>query len=116
MCSSDLAAVMVGLVFFGVMIVLQFAVWPAVYLISDDKATAYGSLTASWQIVMNNKATSVMLILVSMVLSMIGSTICYVGQIVTTPATMLLFAIAYLMMTNQPVAVPDAGDTTVSPS
>jgi hypothetical protein len=47
-----------------------------------------------------------LLLVVTIVLSIAGTMFCYVGHLITTPLTMLLLAVAYLLMTNQQVSDP----------
>ncbi|TWT81060.1 hypothetical protein CA13_25070 [Planctomycetes bacterium CA13] len=102
----------VGILGVGVMVILSFLaqwlLWPWVFVVSDGKGTALGSINAAVQISLNNKLTSVIVVVISVVLSMVGSSLCYVGQLVTTPFTLLIFAVGYLVLTNQPVSDPAA--------
>ncbi len=97
---------------FGILSIAGFAIqivlWPLPFIISDDKSTAMGAIRISFAVAMQNKLTSFLLILLQMVLSMVGSSICYVGLLVTQPLTLLVFAVAYLMMTRQAIADPKA--------
>tara|TARA_R110002049_G_scaffold4601_5_gene32683 strand:+ start:954118 stop:955149 length:1032 start_codon:yes stop_codon:yes gene_type:complete len=89
--------------FFVGTLMIQWLLWPWIFVVSDDKGTALGSITTGYQIARHNLLTSFLLIIISTVLSVLGSA-CYIGQVVTAPLTMLMFAIAYLMMTDQPIA------------
>jgi len=81
-------------------LVAQWLLWPWVFVVSDEQGTTLGSIGTGYQIAMHNKLTSLLLVIVSMVLSMVGSA-CYIGQLITTPLTILMFGVAYLQMTNQ---------------
>ncbi len=84
----------------------QWFLWPMPFIICDGKSTAIGSIRAGLVIAMHNKLTSFLLILISVVLSFVGSALCQVGQLVTTPLTLLMFAVAYLLITNQSISNP----------
>jgi hypothetical protein len=92
-------------IFMGV-ILLQFLIWPIPYVLADSKISVMSAFSTSAKIALHNKATSILLIILSFVLSTVGSSLCYVGQIVTFPLTLLMFAVAYLMLTNQTVSDP----------
>lgn len=88
--------------------VIQFFIWPWFYVVSDGKSTALAALRHSFGIAMHNKITSFLLVLISSVLSIAGTLTCYIGQLVTFPLSMLMFAVGYLLITNQPVRDPKA--------
>ncbi|TWU41218.1 hypothetical protein Q31b_26570 [Novipirellula aureliae] len=89
-----------------VIMVGQWLLWPWVFVVSDDKGSAIESIRIAYGISINNKLTSLLIVVFSFVLSTLGSMMCYVGHFVTTPATVLLFAVAYLMLTSQPISNP----------
>ncbi len=85
----------------GVSMIAYWFLWPWVFLISDGKATAWGALRLAYTLTMHNKATSILLVVIALVLSIAGASACYIGLIITQPLTNLMFAVAYLLMTNQ---------------
>ncbi len=86
--------------------IIQVLLWPLPFIIGDDKSTAMGAIRIAWAIAMQNKLPSFLLILIKMVLSLVGSSLCYVGLLATQPLTLILFTVAYLLMTRQKVADP----------
>ncbi|WP_345686420.1 hypothetical protein [Novipirellula caenicola] len=96
-------AMIVGTV---VMIAAQWLLWPWIFVVSDGRTSALGSIRVGYHITMSNKITSLLMVIVATVLSMAGSAACYVGQFVTAPLTMLLFAVGYLLLTNQAIDNP----------
>ncbi|WP_442509444.1 hypothetical protein SH528x_001015 [Novipirellula sp. SH528] len=84
----------------------QWLLWPWIFVVSDGKTSALASLRVGYNITMSNKVTSLLVVIISTVLSMAGSAACYVGQFVTTPLTMLMFAVGYLLLTNQAIDNP----------
>tara|TARA_R110002073_G_scaffold6599_1_gene38782 strand:+ start:2812 stop:3645 length:834 start_codon:yes stop_codon:yes gene_type:complete len=84
----------------------QWLLWPWIFVVSDGKTSALGSLRVGYHITMSNKVTSLLAVIIATVLSMAGSAACYVGQFVTTPLTMLMFAVGYLLLTNQAIDNP----------
>ncbi|TWU63332.1 hypothetical protein V7x_50720 [Crateriforma conspicua] len=97
----------VGVIFqLAAQFVFQFFMWPWLYSICCGKSTAMGAIADSFRIAMHNKLTSLLIVVVSIGLSLVGTLMCYVGLLVTTPASMLLTAVAFLMMSSQYVADP----------
>lgn len=86
--------------------VVYWLLWPWMFIVSDGKGTALGSIKAAYTLTMHNKLTSVFLIVIATVLSTAGTAACYVGLLVTQPLTNLMFAVAYLLMTNQQIDDP----------
>ncbi len=107
--NNGLMTVMTVLVFFAGVVLSMMAgwlFWSWPFIVSDGKGTAIGSMRAAISLTMHNKATSILLVVVACVLAIVGTTFCYVGHLITAPLTMLLFAVAYLLMTNQEVPDP----------
>ena len=67
-------------------------------------------LRIAHEITARNQLTAVFLTIIAIVLSLVGTAVFFVGHIVTLPLTLLLFAVAYLMMTGQPIADPSNSD------
>jgi len=89
-------------------LVAQWLLWPWVFVVSDDKGSTIESIRIAYQISINNKLTSLLIVVISFLLSTLGSMMCYVGHVVTTPVTILLFAVGYLMLTSQPLSNPQS--------
>ena len=86
--------------------IAQWYLWSWLMVASDGKTTPMGSLAVSVEVTNQNKLMSFFLVIIAVVLSLAGSLLCYVGHVVTTPLTLVLFAVGYLLCTNQPVADP----------
>lgn len=97
-----------SMVFIGIPLgfVIQWLMWSWIFVVSDGKTSTIDSIRAAYRIGMHNKMTSFLLMMITAVLSMAGMSACYVGQIVTIPITMLMYGVAYLMITNQPIHHP----------
>jgi hypothetical protein len=87
----------------AVVLVIGWLLWPWWMIVSDGKASMLAAVRLSEKLTMNNKKTSCLLIVIAIVLAGIGTAICSVGHFLTAPLTVLMFAVAYLKMTNQPV-------------
>ncbi|MGI9472490.1 MAG: hypothetical protein ACR2NZ_13195, partial [Rubripirellula sp.] len=107
--NQGVAALVVGIgMIIGVAasMVAYWLLWSWMFVVSDGQTSALGSIRAAYQISMANKLTSVLLLVIAMVLSTVGTSLCYVGLLITQPLTNLMFATAYLLMTNQPLDDP----------
>ena len=107
--NEGLVAAIVGIgLIFGVAagFVVYWLLWSWLFAVSDGRTTAFGSIRLAYEITMANKLTSVLLLVIATVLSTAGTTLCYVGLLITQPLTNLMFATAYLLMTNQPIDDP----------
>lgn len=80
--------------------------WAWLLIVSDGKGTAIGSMQAAFTLTMHNKLTSLMLIVMATVLSAAGASACYIGLLITQPLINLMFAVGYLLMTNQKIDNP----------
>ncbi|TWU48415.1 zinc ribbon domain-containing protein [Rubripirellula reticaptiva] len=98
-----LLAVLVAL---PLMLVMYWLLWSWAYIVIDERADWLGSLKASFAITMQNKLTSVLLIVITTMLSFAGVLACYFGLLVTTPLWMLMLGVGYLMITGQPLSDP----------
>ncbi len=101
---------------FALTLVAQWLLWPWIFVVSDGKASALESLRIGCKITLSNKLTSALVVIIATVLSMAGSAACYVGQLVTTPLTMLLFAVGYLLLTRQAIDNPKATTPYLPPT
>ncbi len=107
--NQNIAAVLVALGIFAgtaVAMVAYWCLWAWVFIISDGKGTALGSIKAAYTMTMSNRVTSLLLIVIATVLSTAGTSACYVGLLITQPLTNLMFAVAYLLMSNQRIDNP----------
>lgn len=86
---------------------LQWLLWAWLFVVSDGKGTTIGSLRTAIALTRNNKLTSLFMLLIAVVMSAIGTAMCGVGHIVTGPFIMLMFAVGYLKMTEQPIDDPN---------
>ena len=98
-----------GLAMFGFSFGLAWQLWGALFICVDDKGSVLGSIRAAQAIATRNKLTSFFIVLIAVILLLLGTLMCLVGHIVTAPLTMLLLAVAYLMMTGQEVSDPRDG-------
>ena len=85
---------------------LAWQLWAALLVCADDKGTAFGSIRASQAIATRNRLTSFFIVLIALVLLLLGTLMGIIGNVVTAPLTMLMFAVSYLLMTGQDVADP----------
>ncbi len=85
---------------------LAWQLWAALLVCADDKGTAFGSIRASQAIATRNRLTSFFLVLIALVLLLLGTLMGIIGNVVTAPLTILMFAVSYLLMTGQDVADP----------
>ena len=69
-----------------------------------------GQLRIAREITARNQLTALFISIITIVLFLAGTAVFFVGHIVTLPLTLLLFAVAYLMMTGQPIADPSNSD------
>lgn len=101
---ANFVGVIVAFVLMVAVTVLQWYLWAWMMAASDGKCTVLGSLKVASSITLQNKLCSFFIVIIAVVLSLVGSLTCYVGHIVTSPLTLLLFAVGYLLTTNQAVA------------
>ncbi len=103
----SIAVAAIGVIGGGILAMLGYwFLWGWWFVVSDGKAGAIESLKVAWAITRHNKMTSALMILIATVLSMAGASFCYVGLLATQPLTNLMFAVAYLLMTNQTLSDP----------
>ncbi len=107
-------AVAAGLILLAVVVllpiifVMYWLLWSWAYILVDEKADWIGSIKASYAVTMQNKMTSLLLLIITMMMSLAGALACYVGLLVATPLWMLMLAVGYLMITDQPLSDPRA--------
>lgn len=115
---QGVAATFVVISIFGVSLASMAAywlLWAWVFIVSDGKATAIGAIRGAYALTMHNKLTSVLLVVIAVVLSTAGTSACYIGLLITQPLTNLMFAVAYLLMTNQVIHDPKVESQTPQP-
>ncbi|MGB7323661.1 MAG: hypothetical protein WBD31_02230 [Rubripirellula sp.] len=100
--------VLAVVVLLPLMLVMYWLLWSWAYIVVDERADWLGSLKASFAITMQNKLTSVLLMVITTMLSFAGLLACYFGLLVTTPLWMLMLGVGYLMITGQPLSDPRA--------
>lgn len=91
------------------MMVLYWMLWSWPMVIADGRTNWLDSFRVAQKITMQNKLTSLLLIILTAMLGIVGLLACYVGQLFTTPLTTLMMAVAYLMITTQRIADPRLG-------
>ncbi|MFK8115414.1 MAG: hypothetical protein AB8B91_24670 [Rubripirellula sp.] len=104
-----------GLFFVVVGTAAYWLLWAWMFIASDGKATAIGSIRGAISMTMHNKLTSFLLVVIATALSTAGAAACYVGLLVTYPLTNLMFAVAYMLMSNQRIDDPRAYRDPYSP-
>lgn len=85
----------------GVFLMLMF--WPYQHLIVDRRLGVLESLDTSRLLTSANLVTGLLLGLLNLGLVVLGFAMCCVGVVLTIPLIMLLNAVAYLMISGQPV-------------
>lgn len=105
-------AMMFGVLGLGLLIVLPLLIasywllWSWPFVVADGQTNWLDAFRVAQKITMQNKLTSLLLLVLTAALGLGGVLACYVGQIVTTPLTTLMMAVGYLMITTQPIADP----------
>ncbi|MCM2370903.1 hypothetical protein [Aporhodopirellula aestuarii] len=90
----------IGTMAIGVVFLLQWLLWPAVFLIADGRADLMTSLSWGARLALRHRKLTLSLVTVYFILATAGSMLFYVGQIITTPLAMLPMAIGYLRITG----------------
>ncbi len=96
-------ATMVGFILLiipGFYVLLTY--WSYMYFIVDRNCGVFESFRLAGTHAAGNRLNVLLLGLLSIVLSILGLMACGVGLLVTAPLVMMMFAVAYLMMTGQP--------------
>lgn len=89
-----------GTALIGFVFLMQWLIWPSIFLISDERATLMTALTWGTRLAREYRSLSLSLVTVYFLMATLGSLLFYVGQIATTPVAMLPMAIGYLRMTG----------------
>lgn len=97
------------LVMLPAMLVAYWMLWSWPLVVADGRTTWLDAFRVAQKITMQNKMTSLLLIIITAMLGVAGLLACYIGQIFTTPLTTLMMATGYLMITSQPIADPRVG-------
>ena len=82
-------------------LIFGFLFWPAHYLIADNQCSLLASFGYSIELVRANIGTTIVLILVSAVLILVGGLLLGLGLLVAMPFVFLVTATAYLAMAGQ---------------
>ncbi|QDT06167.1 hypothetical protein K227x_45750 [Rubripirellula lacrimiformis] len=94
------------LVLLPAMFLMYWLLWSWPFIVVDGKAGITGSIKASFAITMENKMTSLLLIIIVMLLSIVGLLACYIGLVVATPLWIMFLGAGYLMITGQSYVDP----------
>jgi hypothetical protein len=94
------------LVFLPGMAFAYWLLWSWPIVVADGRTNWLDAFRVAQKITLQNKLTSLLLIIVTAGLATAGLLACYIGQIVTTPLATLMLTTAYLMITTQPIADP----------
>lgn len=86
---------------------VMWTIWPMFFLIIDQRYESGSPLSLGFKIGTNNLLNGFLMALIAVVLSIAATFTCTLGTIVTQPLMMLIGAIAYLMMTSQPISDPN---------
>jgi hypothetical protein len=84
-----------------VALVFNLLFWPYYYLVIDEKASVLESFGMAYRVTEGNRATSFLMWLCSALIILVGLLACIVGVVAAIPLTMMMQAVAYLMMSGQ---------------
>jgi uncharacterized membrane protein len=84
-----------------------WTIWPMFYLAVDNRAENGSAISLGFQIGTQNLLNGFLMGLISIALGIASAVTCGLGSIVTSPLMMLIGAVAYLLMTSQPVSDPN---------
>ncbi len=90
------------------LIYLGFAMFATQLLIIDRDMGIIDSIKQSWQVTQGNKLSLFLLGLVSVGIIILGVLALVVGIIFAIPLVVIIYTVAYLAMTGQPIASPQA--------
>jgi hypothetical protein len=82
-------------------ILLALMLWPAYYLVVDDKAGVIESFSVASNLTKNNWGAAFLLWLVSFAISLLGLMALCIGIIFAAPLVAMMWVTAYLMMSGQ---------------
>ena len=99
---DDQILIAISLLVSGLMSLLMlFMLWPGIYLLVDDKAGLVDSFTMAPKIVIENAVPTILLMLASLGITLVGIMALCIGVVFTNAFLGILWTVAYLMMTNQ---------------
>jgi|GEM_PF-6506122 len=106
-------AMLGGLVLLGFLSLVVYAViflfiWPWRIALIDRQEGLVNAFKLAFEVAKVNKLNALILFLLTGAVNTVGICLCCVGQIASTPATILLASVAFLMMTGQTVHVPQS--------
>lgn len=90
----------VGAALISFVFLLQWLLWPAIFLIADERTDLSSGLTWGVRLAWKHRKLALSLVTVYFVLATVGSLLFYVGQVVTTPLALQPMATGYLKMTG----------------
>jgi hypothetical protein len=82
-------------------IILLLMLWPAYYLVVDQKAGVIESFSLATKVAQGNWGTAFLLWLLSVGIMIVGVLALCIGVIFAAPLVTMLWAVAYLMMSGQ---------------
>src|SRR5262245_19772262 len=82
-------------------ILMLLAFWPFYYLIIDEKTGILESFSVAYRITQGNWASTFVLWLMSIGISLLGCLALCAGALLSIPLISMMFAVAYLMMSGQ---------------
>lgn len=100
-------------------VILGLLFWSFYWLIVDEKTSALESFGTAYKIGTLNIITTFLLSIASLVIIVVGILAFFVGILFAAPLTTQIWAVAYLMMSGQPVAGDPSQDRyaeTLSPA
>ena len=85
-------------------LILAVLLWTFYWLIVDQKTAVMESFGAAYEVGKLNAGTTILLSLTCLGIVILGCLALCVGLLFAAPLTTMIWAVAYLMMTGQPVA------------
>lgn len=98
---ATLVFILTGILLFLPIIPLMLFYWPSYYLVVDNKAPVMESFSMAARITEGNKLTTFVLWMLSVGIMILGVLALCIGVLFAAPLVSMLFATAYLMMSNQ---------------
>ncbi len=93
------------------MIPLALFFWPCYYLVVDNKAPVMESFSVAARITEGNKLTTFLIWLLAIGIALLGFLAVFIGLLFAIPLMTVLWATAYLMMSNQLGGQPGYGQS-----
>ncbi|QGJ69623.1 Hypothetical protein PBC10988_13050 [Planctomycetales bacterium 10988] len=83
-------------------IFLALCLWPAPYLISENRYRAIDSFKVAWELMEGNRRAMLLLALALLLINAVGALPAYVGLLFTVPYTLVVLVVSYFELTDQP--------------